>query len=117
MKLALPQELQGLLAPAQSQRSRLAKALLAGLLAQAATLATLGCAAWLAGQAAAGHDAGALVPGFVALACAAIVAALGRWWQSHASHDLAFALIETLQLGIYDGLERAEPPIGGRASA
>ncbi len=109
MRFALPQELQGLLVPVRAQRARLARALLACLLAQAATLAALACAAWLAGQAVAGAGMAALRPGFVALAFAAAAAALGRWWQSHAAHDLAFALIETLQLGIYDGLERAAP--------
>lgn len=109
MRFVLPQELQGLLVPVQAQRARLAKALLACVLAQAATLAALGCAAWLAGQAVAGTGKAALMPGFLALGIAVLAAALGRWWQSHASHDLAFALIETLQLGIYDGLERAAP--------
>ncbi len=37
------------------------------------------------------------------------MAAGGRWWQAHISHDFAFTLIGDLQLGIYDGLERAAP--------
>jgi ATP-binding cassette, subfamily C, bacterial CydC len=50
-----------------------------------------------------------MILGFALLAIAVVVAAAARWWQAYVSHDLAFALIETLQVGIYDGLERAAP--------
>ncbi len=109
MRWSLPQELRDLMAPVQGQRRRLAWALLACLVAAGASLAALAIAAWLAGQALVGAGWAALQPGAWALALAVLTAALGRWWQSLASHALAFALIETLQMGIYDGLERASP--------
>lgn len=109
MSAVLPQELRALLTLVQSQRKRLVLALLACVLAQAATLVALASGAWLVGQAWAGSHHAALVSGMAVLAGAVLLAAVGRWWQSHASHELAFALIESLQLGIFDGLERAAP--------
>jgi ATP-binding cassette subfamily C protein CydCD len=96
----------GLLAPVASHKRLLAAALLAAALAQATVVGAWVLAAWIAGQAAMGAPWTALQPALGALALTALVAALSQWWQTHASHALAFALIETLQLGIYDGLER-----------
>ena len=101
-----PRSWAGLLAPVASHKRLLAAALLAAALAQATVVGAWVLAAWIAGQAAMGAPWTALQPALGALALTALVAALSQWWQTHASHALAFALIETLQLGIYDGLER-----------
>ena len=101
-----PRSWAGLLAPVASHKRLLAAALLAAALAQATVVGAWVLAAWIAGQAAMGAPWTALQPALGALALTALVAALSQWWQTHASHALAFALIETLQLGIDDGLER-----------
>jgi len=101
-----PRSWAGLLAPVASHKRLLAAALLAAALAQATVVGAWVLAAWIAGQAAMGAPWTALQPALGALALTALVTALSQWWQTHASHALAFALIETLQLGIYDGLER-----------
>ena len=99
----------GLIPLLKSRRLVLALTILSGILAQAGTLASLAIGAWLAGKAVTGAAPASLIPGFVALGLVALLAAIARWWQAYISHDLAFALIETLQVGIYDGLERAAP--------
>lgn len=86
-----------------------ALALVAGTAAQAATVATPAAGAWLAGRALGGAGPQALEPGVALLGLLVLATALGRWWQGHASHDLAFSLIETLQLDLYDALERSAP--------
>ncbi|ORM61959.1 hypothetical protein HA45_19155 [Pantoea rodasii] len=43
------------------------------------------------------------------LAFCMVLTALSRWALAWLSHDLAFALIETLQMGIFDGIARATP--------
>ncbi|MCG8511912.1 MAG: ABC transporter ATP-binding protein/permease, partial [Rhodospirillales bacterium] len=65
--------------------------------------------AWLVGQSVTGAAPESLASGFWLLGLFAVIAASAKWWQAHISHDFAFALIETLQVGIYDGLERAAP--------
>jgi len=87
----------------------LALTILSGILAQGGTLASLATGAWLVGKAVTGAAPESLVPGFRLFGCVVAVAACARWWQAHISHKLAFSLIETLQVGIYDGLERAAP--------
>jgi len=104
-----PGSLLGLIRLVRSRRGLLALTLLSGIVAQAGTLTCMGLGAWLAGRAATGAATASLVPGFWALGGAVAVTAAARWWQAFVSHDFAFALIETLQVGIYDGLERAAP--------
>ncbi|MDI4231747.1 ABC transporter ATP-binding protein [Bradyrhizobium sp. Arg237L] len=99
----------GLIPLIRSRRLLLALTILSGILAQAGTLASLGVGAWLVGHAVTGAAAESLVPRFWLLGIVVVIAASSRWWQAYISHDLAFALIETLQVGIYDGLERAAP--------
>ncbi|MDH7794930.1 MULTISPECIES: thiol reductant ABC exporter subunit CydC [unclassified Beijerinckia] len=99
----------GLIPLLKSRRLVLALTILSGILAQAGTLASLAVGAWLVGHAVTGATPASLVPGFIILGIVAVFAAAARWWQAYISHDLAFALIETLQVGIYDGLERAAP--------
>jgi ATP-binding cassette subfamily C protein CydCD len=108
-----PRSWAGQLAPLASHKRLLAAALLAAALAQAAVVGAWVLAAWIAGQAAMGAPWSALQPALGALALTALVAALSQWWQTHAAHALAFALIETLQLGIYDGLERGAGAAAG----
>lgn len=110
--------LPGLLPLLRGCRGVLVRALLAGLLAQGGGVAVLAAGAWLAGMAVAGDTAGnGLVPGIALLAGIVVATAGLRWWQSQQSHDLAFALIETLQIGLFDGLERSAPGfVQGRRS-
>lgn len=99
----------GLTGLLRERRRHLALTVLSGLLAQGGTIGTLAVGARLVGRALAGTPPAGLIAGFCLFAVVATAAALARWWQAHISHDLAFALIETLQMGIYDGLERAAP--------
>jgi ATP-binding cassette subfamily C protein CydCD len=99
----------GLISLVRSRRIVLALTILAGILAQGGTLASFSVGAWLVGHAVTGIEPGSLVPSFWLLGIVVVVTASARWWQAYISHDLAFALIETLQVGIYDGLERAAP--------
>ncbi len=99
----------GLIPLVSARRTVLLLTILSGILAQAATAAALSVGAWLVGSAVTGATPASLVPGFCWLGGLVLVAAIARWWQAHVSHDLAFALIEILQVGIYDGLERAAP--------
>jgi ATP-binding cassette, subfamily C, bacterial CydC len=89
----------------------------AGILAQAATIAAIAFGGWIVGLASNGATLEALQAKSTLLVGAVAVAAVCRWLQSYVSHDLAFSLIETLQVGIFDGLERAAPAyILGRRS-
>jgi ATP-binding cassette subfamily C protein CydCD len=99
----------GLIPLVKSRRTVLVLTILSGILAQTGTIASLVAGAWLTGRAVTGAAPEALTPGFWLLAAFTVVAACGRWLQAYISHDLAFALIETIQVGIYDGLERAAP--------
>lgn len=99
----------GLIPLLRERRLILALTVLSGILAQGGTLASLATGGWLVGRAASGMDMHHLVYGFVLFGIVVLIAAAARWWQAHISHALAFALIETLQVGIYDGLERAAP--------
>ncbi|MBS0220172.1 MAG: ABC transporter ATP-binding protein [Proteobacteria bacterium] len=99
----------GLIGLVRSRRALLALTILSGILAQAGAVASLATGAWLVGRAVTGAPPTALVPGFWLLGIVVIVGATARWGQAYISHDFAFALIETLQVGIYDGLERAAP--------
>jgi ATP-binding cassette, subfamily C, bacterial CydC len=99
----------GLIPLVSSRKLVLYLTILSGLLAQAGTVASLATGAWLVGEAVTHVPVAGLVPGFAMLAIAVAIAAGARWWHAYVSHDLAFALIETLQVGIYDGLERAAP--------
>ena len=99
----------GLIPLVRSRRGILALTIVSGILAQAATLASLAVGAWLVGRAITGASPESLVSGFWLMGTTALIAAAARWGEAYISHDLAFALIETLQIGIYDGLERAAP--------
>lgn len=91
------------------RRLKFALTLISGILAQGGTLASFAIGAWIAGRAITGVPPQSLLPAIAFFAIVVLVAAGGRWWQAHISHDFAFSLIEQLQIGIYDGLERAAP--------
>ena len=91
------------------RRLKFALTLLSGILAQGGTLASFAIGAWIAGRAITGAPPQSLIPAIAVFAVIVLIAAGGRWWQAHISHDFAFSLIEQLQIGIYDGLERAAP--------
>jgi ATP-binding cassette, subfamily C, bacterial CydC len=80
-----------------------------GILAQVATVVAAATGAWLVGHAVQGTPPSALVGAFWLLGGAVVAAAACKWWQTFISHDFAYGLIEVLQVGIYDGLERAAP--------
>ena len=82
---------------------------LSGIVAQVSTVVALGTGAWLVGGAVRGATTDDLVGAFWILGAAVFAAAACKWWQTFISHDFAFGLIEVLQVGIYDGLERAAP--------
>lgn len=82
---------------------------LSGILAQLATVTAAGTGAWLVGQALQGGAPDHLIGAFWLLGGAVIAAAACKYFQTFISHDFAFALIEVLQVGIFDGLERAAP--------
>ncbi|KFG97565.1 ABC transporter [Burkholderia paludis] len=89
--------------------------IVATVLAQGGMVATLATCAWLVGVAVTGGAVAQWQPGLWVLAAAVVAGAGGRWWQAHVSHEFAFALIETMQIGIYDGLDRAAPgSVAGR---
>jgi len=98
-----------LVRPVSSRKLLLILTILSGLVAQAGTVASLAAGAWLVGEAVTHAEPDALTSGLWALGLSVLMAAAARWWQAYASHDFAFALIETLQVGIYEGLERAAP--------
>lgn len=98
---------------ARTQSRLLSLTLCASVLSQAGIIGSLALGAWLTGLACAGQAPEPLY--LAALAATVIAGALARWWQADVSHRLAFALIETLQVGIYSGLERAAPLPGTRS--
>ncbi len=80
-----------------------------GIVAQVANVIAAATGAWLVGHAV-GHIAPRELTGaFWILGGAVLAAALCKWWQTFISHDFAYGLIEVLQVGIFDGLERAAP--------
>ncbi|WP_455813653.1 ABC transporter ATP-binding protein [Pseudomonas graminis] len=99
----------GLIRLMKGQRHRVLLAVVAGVLAQGGTLASLALGAVIAGQAIVAPDADTLITGCAGMALLVLFTAGARWWQGWASHDLAFMLIEKLQMAIFDGLERAAP--------
>jgi len=98
-----------LLTPVKPQRIRLIATLLTGMAAQGGTLCCLVLGGWLCSLALSHPPLSQLIHVIIALALIIIFTAIARWAQSWCSHDLAFSLLETLQMGIYDGLEHATP--------
>ena len=82
---------------------------LSGIVAQLANVTALGTGAWMVGQALHGGAPAHLIGAFWLLGGAVLAAAACKYFQTFISHDFAFALIEVLQVGIFDGLERAAP--------
>jgi ATP-binding cassette subfamily C protein CydCD len=80
-----------------------------GVLAQIATVVSAATGAWLVGHAVQGAPPSSLTGAFWILGAAVLAAAGCKYWQTFISHDFAYGLIEVLQVGIFDGLERAAP--------
>src|SRR5665213_10231 len=91
-----------------TKRTHFVLTVASGVVAQVANVVALATGAWLVGHAVQGH-ADDFTRAFWLLGAAVLAAALCKWWQSFISHDFAYGLIEVLQIGIYDGLERAAP--------
>ncbi len=104
-----PTGLLGLIPLATRSKAPLVLTIVAGMVAQALMVASLVTGGWIAGQALTGATVDAFTPAAVLLLGFVAATATARWWQAHVAHDLAFGLIEVLQVGIYDGLERAAP--------
>lgn len=113
---ATPSLWQLLLAPIQPRRRRLYATLLTGIAAQSGTFACIAIGGWLCSRALADEASGGLLTGIVALVIAILFTTVARWGQAWLSHDLAFALIETMQTDIYDGLSRATPGVASHHS-
>ena len=99
----------GMIPLAGRRRSILLLTIFAGVVAQAAAVTTLVAGGWIVGQALIGAPAAGLVPAFWLLLALVLATGAARWWQAHVAHHLAFSLIEVLQVGVYDGLERSAP--------
>lgn len=96
----------GLIPLLKSHRGVLILTVALSVIAQAATVASLVAGARLAGLAITG---GPLLAATVVLGATVLVTATARWLHMYIAHDMAYALVETLQLGVYDGFERAAP--------
>lgn len=101
-------DLAGLLPIVGRQRRALVLTIASGLFALSLSTGLVALLAWIAGGVASGVRRDLMLEG-MALALLCISTALARWWQSAVSHDLAFALIETLQIEVFDGVERSAP--------
>lgn len=99
----------GLIPLLKDHRLKLFLTVLSAVCSHGAMLVSLGIAGWLAGRVMAGEAPGGLFAVFLGLAASIVATAAARWWQAYISHALAFSVIETLQLGVYDGLARAAP--------
>ncbi len=104
-----PRGLRHLLPFVATKRMHFVITVLSGILSQIATVVALATGAWLVGHAVQGMPATELVGIFWILGSAVVAAAVCKWWQVFISHDFAFGLVEVLQVGIFDGLERAAP--------
>ncbi|HXQ52663.1 MAG TPA: ABC transporter ATP-binding protein [Stellaceae bacterium] len=109
--LAAPrlQGLRALLPFIATKRAHFIITVASGVLAQIANVVAAATGAWLVGHAVQGAPPESLTGAFWLLGVAVLAAASCKWWQTFISHDFAYGLIEVLQVGIYDGLERAAP--------
>jgi ATP-binding cassette subfamily C protein CydC len=96
----------GLIPLLKSHRMLLILTVALCVITQAAAVASLVAGARLAGLAIIG---GPLLAATVVLGATVLITATARWLHMYVAHDMAYALVETLQLGVYDGLERAAP--------
>ena len=82
--------------------------LVSGLFAQLSQLGLMGLEAGLVGLVLTRQNP-AWAPAMIGLAAGVLLTAAGRWGQLGFAHDFAFAMIEKIQIGIYDGISRAAP--------
>ena len=106
---ARPRGLAELLPFINAKRTHFILTVCSGVVAQIATVVAAATGAWLVGHAVQGAPPQALIGAFWLLGGAVVAASICKWWQIFISHDFAYSLIEVLQVGIYDGLERAAP--------
>ena len=98
-----------LLSPVKAHSFRLLSTLAAGIVAQCAVFACTVMAGWICTLVLRNSPADTLAFYAAVVAFCVVIAALSRWALAWLSHDLAFALIETLQIEIFDGIARATP--------
>ncbi|WP_337024131.1 MULTISPECIES: ABC transporter ATP-binding protein [unclassified Pantoea] len=98
-----------LLSPLRAHQSRLFSTLAAGIVAQCTTFTCMIIAGWICTLVLSGSSPDTLWFFTAVLAFCVVLTALARWALAWLSHDLAFALIETLQMSIFDGIARASP--------
>jgi ATP-binding cassette, subfamily C, bacterial CydC len=106
---ARPRGLAELLPFISRKRTHFILTVCSGVVAQIATVVAAATGAWLVGHAVQGAPQETLTGAFWLLGGAVLAASICKWWQIFISHDFAYSLIEVLQVGIYDGLERAAP--------
>ncbi|RKS79613.1 ATP-binding cassette subfamily B protein/ATP-binding cassette subfamily C protein CydCD [Actinomadura pelletieri DSM 43383] len=83
--------------------------LLAGLLSHGLGIAAAAMTAWMVGEAVTGPGPTSLSTIFWMLILLVVAAALARWWQMWVAHDLAYRLLATMRIRLFDGLERRAP--------
>lgn len=105
---AIQKGLHGLLPVLARRKAEVARTALAGACASLATVATLSTTAYFTTHALLSADS-SLAFSWTVLGSLVVIVATGRWLLTYWGHDLAFALVEHFQLGIFDGLERSAP--------
>ncbi|WP_397324887.1 ABC transporter ATP-binding protein [Pantoea agglomerans] len=113
MKTTCPSLWQSLLSPVTRHRRSLLTTLSVGILAQCGGFTCMVLAGWICMQVLTGASPQTVMSYAGLLLLSVIITALARWALAWLSHDLAFALIETLQLDIFDGLARGTPAYTG----
>jgi ATP-binding cassette subfamily C protein CydCD len=93
----------------QQKRTAFILTVTSGVLAQISTVVTAATGAWLVGHAVRGASTDTLYAAVVVLGTAVVLTAIFKWLQIFIAHDFAYSLVQVLQVGVYDGLERAAP--------
>lgn len=98
-----------LLSPVFRHKKQLLLTLISGILAQGAAFACVVLTGLLCLLVLDALPWSTLLVCAVWLAASVLLTGLARWALAWLSHDLAFALIETLQMGIFNGVARGAP--------
>lgn len=107
---------QSLMSPMAEHKCHLFMTLLVGLLTQCGAFTCIVMAGWICMSVLTGATPNTVMfYGGLLIGCV-IITAVSRWALAWLSHDLAFALIETLQMDIFDGLARGTPAHTGTQS-
>lgn len=102
---------QSLLSPIFRHKKQLVLTLFSGFMAQGAAFACVVLTGLFCQLALGASPLSELLILAALLAASVLLTALARWALAWFSHDLAFALIETLQMSIFDGVARGAPII------